>query len=252
MLGDRLDRPERRRRAPSVLERGEHQAVDRIDRPARTLRRRGRPPDRLPPGRLSVPAVVRRPASRRSSATSRCSAASASTCSGSTRQRPRALAPGLNADGVLAATFCQRDGIADPNGVTMGFAKTAQSLGVTIERDVEVTGITVDGRSRRRGRDDARHDRDAHRRERRRAPRAADRPDGRRRRAGRSDPPPHLHRGARPGRRRCTCPRRTSWSSTSRRPSTSIAKAPACCSAWAIGRRRRPSTPRCSGTSCRR
>jgi sarcosine oxidase subunit beta len=54
-----------------------------------------------------------------------------------------ALAPGLNADGVRAATFCQRDGIADPNGVTMGLAKTAQSLGVAVERDVEVTGITV-------------------------------------------------------------------------------------------------------------
>ena len=54
-----------------------------------------------------------------------------------------ALAPGLNTDGVLAATFCQRDGIADPNGVTMGFAKTAQALGVTVERDVEVTGITL-------------------------------------------------------------------------------------------------------------
>ena len=54
-----------------------------------------------------------------------------------------ALAPGLNTDGVLAATFCQRDGIADPNGVTMGFAKTAQSFGVTVERDVEVTGINV-------------------------------------------------------------------------------------------------------------
>ena len=53
------------------------------------------------------------------------------------------LVPGLNADGVIAATFCHRDGIADPNGVTMGFAKTAQSLGVSIERDVEVTGITV-------------------------------------------------------------------------------------------------------------
>ena len=53
------------------------------------------------------------------------------------------LAPGLSADGVLAATFCQRDGIADPNGVTMGFAKAAQSLGVTVERDVEVTGIDV-------------------------------------------------------------------------------------------------------------
>ena len=52
-------------------------------------------------------------------------------------------APGLSTDGVLAATFCQRDGIADPNGVTMGFAKTAQSLGVTVERDVEVTGIST-------------------------------------------------------------------------------------------------------------
>ena len=53
------------------------------------------------------------------------------------------LAPGLNADGIVAATFCPRDGIADPNGVTMGFAKTAQALGVSVERDVEVTGINV-------------------------------------------------------------------------------------------------------------
>src|SRR3954469_12301145 len=56
-----------------------------------------------------------------------------------------ARTPGLSADGVLAATFCQKDGIADPNGVTMGFAKTAQALGVSIERDVEVTGITRAG-----------------------------------------------------------------------------------------------------------
>src|SRR3954466_4297945 len=56
-----------------------------------------------------------------------------------------ALAPGLDATGVVGATFCRRDGIADPNGVTMGFARTAQSLGVTIERDVEVTGIRVAG-----------------------------------------------------------------------------------------------------------
>jgi sarcosine oxidase subunit beta len=53
------------------------------------------------------------------------------------------LAPGLNPDGVVGATFCQRDGIADPNGVTMGFAKTAQALGASIERDTEVTGIRV-------------------------------------------------------------------------------------------------------------
>ena len=55
------------------------------------------------------------------------------------------LAPGLNADGVEGATFCQRDGIADPNGVTMGFAKAAQAAGVFVERDTEVTGIRVEG-----------------------------------------------------------------------------------------------------------
>jgi sarcosine oxidase subunit beta len=54
------------------------------------------------------------------------------------------LAPGLDTDGVLGATFCQRDGIADPNGVTMGFAKGAQAAGVAIERDTEVTGIRVE------------------------------------------------------------------------------------------------------------
>ncbi|MDE3154522.1 MAG: FAD-binding oxidoreductase, partial [Acidobacteriota bacterium] len=42
------------------------------------------------------------------------------------------MAPGLNVEGVLGATFCQKDGIADPNGVTMGFAKGAQALGVEI------------------------------------------------------------------------------------------------------------------------
>jgi sarcosine oxidase subunit beta len=54
-----------------------------------------------------------------------------------------ALAPGLNTEAVAAATFCARDGIADPNGVTMGFAKAAQAVGATIERDTEVTGIRV-------------------------------------------------------------------------------------------------------------
>jgi sarcosine oxidase subunit beta len=54
------------------------------------------------------------------------------------------LAPGLEVDGVIAATFCARDGIADPNGVTMGFAKAAQAAGVEICRETEVTGITTD------------------------------------------------------------------------------------------------------------
>lgn len=55
------------------------------------------------------------------------------------------LAPGLEVDGVLGATFCARDGIADPNGVTMGFARAAQGMGVEIVRDTEVTGIDVRG-----------------------------------------------------------------------------------------------------------
>lgn len=56
-----------------------------------------------------------------------------------------ALAPGLDTDGVLGATFCARDGIADPNGVTMGFAKAAQEAGASIERNTEVTGIRAGG-----------------------------------------------------------------------------------------------------------
>lgn len=59
------------------------------------------------------------------------------------------LAPGLDVSGVLAGTFCARDGIADPNGVTMGFARAAQTAGVAIERDTEVIGIRVEhGRAR--------------------------------------------------------------------------------------------------------
>jgi sarcosine oxidase, subunit beta len=55
------------------------------------------------------------------------------------------LAPGLDTTGVLGATFCQHDGIADPNGVTMGFAKAAQAGGVEVWRETEVTGIDVVG-----------------------------------------------------------------------------------------------------------
>jgi sarcosine oxidase subunit beta len=61
-----------------------------------------------------------------------------------TPEHARRLAPGLEVDGVIAATFCARDGIADPNGVTMGFAKAAQGAGVEINREAEVTGIATD------------------------------------------------------------------------------------------------------------
>jgi sarcosine oxidase subunit beta len=55
------------------------------------------------------------------------------------------LAPGIDVDGVLGATFCQKDGIADPNGVTMGFAKAAHAMGVEIVRETEATAIDSSG-----------------------------------------------------------------------------------------------------------
>jgi sarcosine oxidase, subunit beta len=56
----------------------------------------------------------------------------------------RELAPGLDLAGVKGATYCPQDGVADPNGVTMGFAKGAQAKGVEIVRDVELTGVRLD------------------------------------------------------------------------------------------------------------
>lgn len=55
------------------------------------------------------------------------------------------LAPGLDLAGVKGATYCPADGVADPNGVTMGFARGAQAKGVEIVRDVEVTGLQLTG-----------------------------------------------------------------------------------------------------------
>lgn len=52
--------------------------------------------------------------------------------------------PGLNVDGVQAATFCGRDGISDPNGVTMGFAAAAKRAGAEIRRNAEVRRVIVE------------------------------------------------------------------------------------------------------------
>ena len=117
------------------------------------------------------------------------------------------LAPGLSVEGVLAATFCRRDGIADPNGVTMGFAKAAQAAGVRILRETDVTGVRVEG-GRVTGVDDhARRHCHANCRQCGGSACAHRGPDGRGGRARRSLPPPHLHlddhRGA--------CRPRESW-----------------------------------------
>jgi sarcosine oxidase, subunit beta len=58
-------------------------------------------------------------------------------------EEARALAPGLDLAGVKGATYCPQDGVADPNGVTMGFAKGAQARGVEIVREVELTGVRL-------------------------------------------------------------------------------------------------------------
>lgn len=56
-----------------------------------------------------------------------------------------ALVPGLDVRGVLGATFCARDGIADPNGVTLGFAGAARQAGAEICRETEALAIEVHG-----------------------------------------------------------------------------------------------------------
>jgi sarcosine oxidase subunit beta len=53
----------------------------------------------------------------------------------------RMLAPGVETDGLIAGTYCSKDGIADPNGVTQGFGRAAASMGVRIRRETEATGI---------------------------------------------------------------------------------------------------------------
>ncbi len=51
------------------------------------------------------------------------------------------LAPLVNLEGVIGGTFCPRDGLADPNSVTQGFAKGATQRGARIETETTVTGI---------------------------------------------------------------------------------------------------------------
>lgn len=51
------------------------------------------------------------------------------------------LAPQVNLEGILGGTFCPRDGLADPNSVTQGFAQAARRLGAQIETETAVTGI---------------------------------------------------------------------------------------------------------------
>ena len=49
-----------------------------------------------------------------------------------------ALAPAISAEGLVGATYGPRDGIADPSGLTQGYATLARRAGAEIELGVEV------------------------------------------------------------------------------------------------------------------
>jgi glycine/D-amino acid oxidase-like deaminating enzyme len=55
------------------------------------------------------------------------------------------LIPGVSTKGMLGATFGPHDGIADPSGLTLGYATAARRSGAEIVTDVEVSAIEVTG-----------------------------------------------------------------------------------------------------------
>jgi sarcosine oxidase subunit beta len=57
------------------------------------------------------------------------------------------LIPGISPEGLIGATFGPKDGIADPSGLTQGYATLARRAGVEIRTGVEVDRIEMtDGR----------------------------------------------------------------------------------------------------------
>ncbi len=62
-----------------------------------------------------------------------------------TPQEVKTRWPHLAVDDLLAATFHDRDGYADPYGVANGFAAVARRLGARIFLQTEVTDITIEG-----------------------------------------------------------------------------------------------------------
>jgi sarcosine oxidase subunit beta len=55
------------------------------------------------------------------------------------------LAPGIALEGLVGATYGPEDGIADPSGLTQGYATLARRAGVEIEFGVEVERVRVAG-----------------------------------------------------------------------------------------------------------
>ncbi|MEO8477071.1 MAG: FAD-dependent oxidoreductase [Actinomycetota bacterium] len=62
-----------------------------------------------------------------------------------TPEEARELVPGLAVGDVRAAAYCPDDGIADPAGLTQGYATVARRAGAEIRLGVRVTGIAFAG-----------------------------------------------------------------------------------------------------------
>ncbi len=60
-----------------------------------------------------------------------------------TPEEAAALIPGLSVDDLVGATFGPEDGIADPSGLTLGYATAARRAGAEIRLGVEVRAIEV-------------------------------------------------------------------------------------------------------------
>jgi glycine/D-amino acid oxidase-like deaminating enzyme len=58
-----------------------------------------------------------------------------------TPEEAAAVAPGIAVDGVIGATFGPKDGIADPSGLTNGYATLARRAGAEIRTGVDVLGV---------------------------------------------------------------------------------------------------------------
>ncbi len=54
------------------------------------------------------------------------------------------LMPELDLGGLVGATYCAQDGLADPSGLTLGYATAARRAGARLLTSVEATGIVVE------------------------------------------------------------------------------------------------------------
>lgn len=61
-----------------------------------------------------------------------------------TPEEAAAIAPGIAVDDVVGATFCSDDGIADPAGLTQGYATLAREASADLRFGVEVVAIEAD------------------------------------------------------------------------------------------------------------